>query len=205
MAMLDGRLPEVRIEVVTTTFVAAGQPDGIHDLGRFLENLNNPMASRHIELRSPAIRPLYRAQTNVSLDASLLVRREEIVFANFDGPYFTHGVVRKPDIDVPALLMAPPFQIQGVIGVDGGVDATQALRAMMQGFFMVRNARVFDADGNALGEGDQIIVNGAAVQMASTTRRRIEAIAVTPAPSARADEEDVEAVELPERQESAAA
>ncbi len=205
MAKLDGRLPEVHIEVVTTTFVASGQPEGIHDLGRFLENLNNPMASRHIELRSPAIRPLYRAQTQVSLDAPLLVRRDEVVFANFDGPFFTHGVVRKPAIDVPALLMAPPFQIQGGIGIDAGADATQAIRALMQGFFRVRNARVFDADGNALGEGDQIIVNGFAVQMASVTERRIEAIATAAAAATRAEEDDVEAVELPERQEPAAA
>src|SRR5512141_2929730 len=192
MAKLDGRLPEVRIEVVTTTFVASGQPEGIHDLGRFLENLNNPVASRHIELKSPAIRPLYRAQTHVSLDAPLLVRREEIVFANFDGPFFTHGVVRKPDIDVPALLMAPPFQIQGMVGIDAAADATQAMRAMMHGFFVVRNARVFDADGNALGEGDQIVVNGFAVQMASATERRIEAIAAPPAPASRVEAEDIE-------------
>ena len=204
MAKLDGRLPEVRIEVVTTTFVASGQPEGIHDLGRFLENLNNPVASRHIELKSPAIRPLYRAQTHVSLDAPLLVRREEIVFANFDGPYFTHGVVRKPNADVPALLMAPPFQIHGVIGIDAGADATQAMRALMHGFFMVRNARVFDADGNPLGEGDQIVVNGFAVQMASATKRHIEAIAATPAPAPRAEAEDVEMAELPEREERAA-
>ncbi len=204
MAKLDGRLPEVRIEVVTTTFVASGQPEGIHDLGRFLENLNNPVASRHIELRSPAIRPLYRAQTHVSIDAPLLVRREEIVFANFDGPFFTHGVVRKPDIDVPALLMAPPFQIQGLIGVDAAADATQAMRAMMHGFFMVRNACVFDADGNALGEGDQIVVNGFAVQMASATRCRIEAIAAAPAAPSRAETEDSEPAELPNEEQRAA-
>ena len=205
MAKLDGRLPEVHIEVVTTTFVASGQPDGIHDLGRFLENLNNPMASRHIELRSPAIRPLYRAQTHVSLDAPLLVRREEIVFANFDGPYFTHGVVRKPDTDVPALLMAPPFQIQGTVGIDAGADATQAMRALMHGFFMVRNARVFDADGNALGEGDQIVVNGFAVQMASATQRHIEAIAASQATASRADAEEIDAAAMTEQREERAA
>jgi hypothetical protein len=204
MAKLDGRLPEVRIEVVTTTFVATGQPDGIHDLGRFLENLNNPVASRHIELRAPAVRPLYRAQTHVSLEAPLLVRRDEIVFANFDGPFFTHDVVRKPDVDVPALLMAPPFQIQGTIAIDAGADATQAMRAMMHGFFMVRNARVFDADGNALGEGDQVVVNGFAVQMASATSRRIEAITTAPAASPRDEAEDAEPAQAPQREERAA-
>ena len=205
MAKLDGRLPEVRIEVVTTTFVAAGQPEGIHDLGRFLENLNNPVASRHIELRAPAIRPLYRAQTHVSLDAPLLVRREEIVFANFDGPYFTHGVVRKPDADVPALLMAPPFQIQGIVGIDAGADATQAIRSLMHGFFMVRGAHVFDADGNPLGEGEQIVVNGFAVQMASATQRHIEAIAAAPAAATRAEADDIETAEMPEQREERAA
>ena len=206
MAMLDGRLPEVHIEVVTTTFVASGHPEGIHDLGRFLENLNNPVASRHVELRAPAIRPLYRAQTHVSLDAPLLVRRDEIVFANFDGPFFTHGVVRPPRSDAPALLMAPPFQIQGTIGIDVGADATQAMRSLMHGFFLVRNARVFDADGNPLGEGDQIVVNGFAVQMASATRRHIEAIAPAPVTASRAeDEADVEAVDMPEQREAAAA
>lgn len=206
MAMLDGRLPEVHIEVVTTTFVASGQPEGIHDLGRFLENLNNPVASRHIELRAPAVRPLYRAQTHVSLDAPLLIRRDEIVFANFDGPYFTHGVVRPPSTDAPALLMAPPFQIQGMISIEAGADATQAMRSLMHGFFPVRSACVFDADGNPLGEGDQIVVNGFAVQMASATRRHIEAIAPTPVTASRgADEADVEITELPEQREPAAA
>jgi hypothetical protein len=204
MAKLDGRLPEVRIEIVTTTFVASGRPEGIHDLGRFLENLNNPMASRHLELQSPSIRPLYRAQTHISLDAPLLVRREEIVFANFDGPYFTHGVVREPDTDVPALLLAPPFQIQGILGLDAGAGATQAMRALMQGFFMVRNACVFDADGNALGEGEQIVVNGFAVQMASATPRHIEAIATTAAPATTSEAEDIEITETPERERAAA-
>lgn len=204
MAKLDGRLPEVRIEIVTTTFVASGQPEGIHDLGRFLENLNNPMASRHIELRSPAIRPLYRAQTHVGLDTVLLVRREEIVFANFDGPYFTHGAVRKSDLDMPALLLAPPFQIQGTIGVDAGADATQAMRGLMHGFFVVRNASVFDADGNPLGEGDQIVVNGFAVQMASATPRHIEAIAAAPAPATTFEANEIEMAAMPEREERAA-
>jgi hypothetical protein len=206
MRKLEGRLPEVRIEVVTTTFVASGQPEGVHDLGRFLENLNNPAVSRHIELRDPAIRPLYRAQTHVSLDAPLLVRRDEIVFANFDGPYFTRGAVKPAEIDVPALLMAPPFQIQGVIAVQPGADPTQALRSVVQGFFLVRRAHVYDADGNALGEGDQIIVNGATVQMTSATRRHIEAIAPATLPvQQRLDIDEPEiAGEPAEREERAA-
>ena len=117
MSKLNGRLPEVRIEVVTTTFVASGRPEGVHDLGRFLESLNNPAVSRHIELHDPAIRPLYRAQAAIDLDAPMLVRRDEIVFANFEGPYFTHGVVRPAEVDAPVLLMAPPFQIAGTIGI----------------------------------------------------------------------------------------
>jgi hypothetical protein len=206
MRKLEGRLPEVRIEVVTTTFVASGQPEGVHDLGRFLENLNNPAVSRHIELRDPAIRPLYRAQAHVSLDAPLLVRRDEIVFANFDGPYFTRGAVKPAEIDVPALLMAPPFQIQGVIAVQPGADPTQALRSVVQGFFLVRRAHVYDADGNALGEGDQIIVNGATVQMTSATRRHIEAIAPATLPmQQRLDIDEPEiAGEPAEREERAA-
>ena len=47
---------EVRVEVVTTTFVASGVPDGVHDLGRLLENLNNPTMSRQIELPLPVER-----------------------------------------------------------------------------------------------------------------------------------------------------
>lgn len=177
MRKLEGRLPEVRIEIVTATFVASGQPEGIHDLGRFMENLNNPAIARHIELRNPAIRPLYRAQAHVELDSALLVRRDEIIFANFDGPYFTRGAVKPAEVDVPALLMAPPFQIQGTVALPPGADPTQGLRSLVQGFFAVRSARVFDADGNPLGEGDQIIVNGAAVQMTAATRRHIETIA----------------------------
>jgi hypothetical protein len=207
MRKLEGRLPEVRIEVVTTTFVASGQPEGIHDLGRFLESLNNPSVSRHIELMSPAIRPLYRAQAHVELDAPLLVRREEVVFANFDGPYFTRGTVRPPEVEVPVLLMAPPFQIQGSINLQPGVEPTQALRTVVSGFFVVRNALVFDADGNQLGEGEQIVVNGAAVQMTAATRRRIEAIApvhaAQPAQAAQIEEEP-EPLEIEESETRAA-
>lgn len=201
MRKLEGRLPEVRVEVVTTTFVASGRPEGIHDLGRFLENLNNPALSRHIELHAPAIRPLYRAQASMELDAPMLVRRDEIVFANFEGPYFTRGSVRPAQVDTPALLMAPPFQIQGTLATPPEADATQALRSAVQGFFLMSNARVFDAEGNNLGQGDQIIVNGAAVQMTSATRRHIEAATAKPVQQrmALADEPEPEAAEEPAR------
>jgi len=180
MSKLEGRLPQVRIEVVTAAFVASGRPDGIHDLGRFLESLNNPAVARHIELREPAVRPLYRAQAQVELDAPMLVRRDEIIFANFEGPHFTHGVVRPTMADVPALLMAPPFQISGTMSLTPGTDPTQALRSAVHGFFIVRKARVFDTEGTQIGEGEQIIVNGAAVQMTAATRRHIDSIARTP-------------------------
>ena len=166
MKKIDNHLHDVRIEVVTTTFVASGEPAGIHDLDRFIEALNNPQVSHQIELTSPAVRPLYRASDQLHLDASLLIRRDEIVFANFEGP----SMVADPhttQIDAPVLLLAPPFQIQGLVSLAPGSDATQALRSMVGGFFAVRKASVFDADGNALGEGEQIIVNGAAVQMLS--------------------------------------
>jgi len=193
MKRLEGRLPEARIEIVTTTFVASGRPEGVHDLGRLIENLNNPAISRHIELRSPAVRPLYRAQAHVELDAPLLVRREEIVFANFEGPYFSRGTVLPPRTDVPLLLMAPPFQISGVVGLAPAAEPTQAVRGLIGGFFIVRFARVFDADGNALGEGDQIVVNGAAVQMTCATRRHIEAAAPAAQPRAIEPEPEMEA------------
>lgn len=173
MKKIDNHLHDVRIEVVTTTFVASGEPEGIHDLDRFIEALNNPQVSHQIELISPAVRPLYRAADQLHLDASLLIRRDEIVFANFEGP----SLAADPDttqIDAPVLLLAPPFQIQGLVSLAPGCDPTQALRAMVGGFFAVRKASVFDADGNALGEGEQIIVNGAAVQMTAATRQRIE-------------------------------
>jgi len=201
MKKLEGRLPEVRIEVVTTTFVASGRPDGIHDLGRLLENLNNPAVSRHIELAAPAVRPLYRAQAHVELDAPLLIRRQEIVFANFDGPYFARGVVMPPQVDVSVLLMAPPFQIQGMVALSPTAAPTEALRSVVGGFFNVRFARVFDAEGNQLGEGDQIIVNGAAVQMTCATRCHIEAIA--PAAQPRPVEAEPVPAQEPESDESA--
>ncbi|MDP9237885.1 MAG: hypothetical protein M3P30_10920 [Chloroflexota bacterium] len=195
MRQLGGRLPDVRIEVVTTTFVASGRPEGVHDLGRFLEGLNNPAMSRYIELHDAAIRPLYRAQAAIDLDAPMLVRRDEIVFANFEGPYFMHGAVRPAQIDAPALLMAPPFQIAGTIAIAPGADATAALRSAVHGFLVVQKARVFDAEGNDLGQGDQIIVNGAAVQMTSSTRRHI---AVAPAKATlQAIERDAAMAESP--------
>jgi hypothetical protein len=163
---------EVRAEIVTTTFVASGTPDGIHDLGRFLENLNNGSVAHHIELASPAIRPLYRAAAALHLEAPLLIRREDIVFATFDGPHFTRGTARTATRDVPVLLMAPPFQIQGVYTVQQDADVTQALR-FTKGFFIVKDTRVFDADGAPLGEGERIIVNGAAIHMMSASRQHI--------------------------------
>jgi sRNA-binding protein len=75
---------------------------------------------------------------------------------------------------------------------------------MVGGFFAVRKASVFDADGNALGEGEQIIVNGAAVQMTAATRQHIEVPAaprqteIAPAPAA------AESAESPARKQRAA-
>jgi hypothetical protein len=181
------RLPavtDVRIEAVTTTFVAAGTPDGIHDLGRFMENLNNPSIGSHIELSEPALRPLYRAGGQLWLDAPLLVKREDIIFANFEGPHLTRGAIKPPTTDVRCLLMAPPFQISGTVQLTPGADATQALRALCNGFFVVRHATVFDADGSELGEGELIVVNGAAVQMTSATAAHI-AESAQPAPQLR--------------------
>lgn len=172
---------DVRAEIVTTTFVAAGTPDGVHDLGRMLENLNNPAIARQVQLNAPVVRPLYRATASLELEAPLLVRREDIIFITFEGPYFTRGLWRAPSTDVPALLMAPPFQFQGTVAVAEDAEATQGLRNVSQRFFVVKDARVFDADGALLGEGDQIIVNGLAVQMMSATRRHIASISAVPA------------------------
>jgi hypothetical protein len=173
MKKTESRLQDVRVEVVTTTFVASGQPEGIHDLDRFVEVLNNPQISQQITLIDPAVRPLYRASDQLHLGAPLLVRREEIVFANFEGPSFAEDAAAS-QVEAPVLLLAPPFQIQGVVSLARGSDPTQALRAIVGGFFAVRRASVFDADGNALGEGEQIIVNGAAVQMTAATGQHIE-------------------------------
>ena len=203
MKKIENRLHDVRIELVTTTFVASGEPEGIHDLDRFIEALNNPQVSHQIELINPAVRPLYRASDQLHLDASLLIRRDEIVFANFEGPTITNDA-RATQIDAPVLLLAPPFQIQGLVSLAPGSDPTQALRAIVGGFFVVRKASVFDADGNALGEGEQIIVNGAAVQMTAATRRHIE----TPAPARLTDIAPAPAetapVEAPARKQRAA-
>ncbi len=204
MPKLGGRLPSVRVEVVTSTFVASGVPEGIHDLGRFLENMNNTGMSRQIELREAAIRPLYRAQAQVQLDAPLIVRRDEIIFSNFEGPHFTRGSVRPSHADVPVLLMAPPFQIQGVVGLAPEAQPAAAMRAITQGFFVVRNALVFDADGNALGEGEQIIVNGAAVQMSSATDRRIMPASSFTGRGARAADERDDEDQTPARETRAA-
>jgi hypothetical protein len=169
-----------RAEIVTTTFVASGRPEGIHDLGRMLELLNNRSIGAQIELRAPAIRPLYRATPSLELEAPLLVRREDIIFVTFEGPHYTRGMARADTTEVPVLLMAPPFQIQGALAVHRGAEFTQALRFASERFFVVRNTKVYDADGSPLGEGDRIIINGGAVQMMSATRRHIT-VASTPA------------------------
>jgi hypothetical protein len=192
MTRTNNMLSEVRVEVVTTTFVASGRPEGIHDLGRLLEMLNNPVIARQIELTSPSVRPLYRAAAQLQLEAALLVRRDDIVFANFDGPYFARGAVKAATKAVPLLLMAPPFQISGAVEVAPSADGTQALRSATQGFFVVHEASVFDADGHSLGEGSQIIVNGAAVQMTCATRQHIEPAMATPAPRDVIDDDGAE-------------
>ena len=203
MKKIEDRMTDVRIEVVTTTFVASGQPVGIHNLDRFIEALNNPQISHQIELIDPAVRPLYRASDQLHLGASLLIRREEIVFANFEGP--ASGAATSTEIDAPVLLLAPPFQIQGLVSLAPGTDPTQALRAIVGGFFAVRTASVYDADGNALGEGEQIIVNGAAVQMASATRQHIDVPIAPRISNVVAIDADAEiATEEPQREHRAA-
>lgn len=172
MKKIEDRPGDVRVEVVTTTFVASGEPVGIHTLDLFIDALNREQGSHQIELAEPAVRPLYRASDQLHLGAPLLIRRDEIVFANFEAPAATAAT--SIEIDAPVLLLAPPFQIQGLVSLAPGIDPTQALRAIVGGFFAVRKASVYDADGNALGEGEQIIVNGAAVQMASATRQHID-------------------------------
>jgi hypothetical protein len=194
----------VRVELVTATFVACGVPEGIRDLGRFLENLNNPAIARHIELHQTHVRPLYRAASPLVLDVPLLVRRDEIVFATFEGPHIEHEVVRTATDDSPCLLLAPPFQIQGVVSFAPGVVASQALRPMLATFFTVRQARVYDAEGDMLGQGEQIVVNGAAVQMVSPTSRHIETYAERAGiarRAARAQAVEVEDIEITPREQ----
>ena len=176
MNTLHRPLREVRMEIVTSTFVAAGSPAGMPDLGRVIESLNNPAIARHVELHDATVRPLYRSGLPLQLDAPILVRRDEIIFANFEGPHFTQGAIRPPEVEVGALLLAPPFQIQGEVTMSPDADATPALRESLRTFFIVRRAQVFDAEGNVLGEGEQIIVNGGAVVMTSVTRRHIPAM-----------------------------
>lgn len=179
MRALPREATEVRIEVVTTAFVAAGAPAGIHDLGRLLEHLNNAALGEHIELEGATLRPLYRAARPIELDAPLVVRREQMIFANFEGPYFTRGVVTPERVDAPVLLLAPPFQVRGTVAFEPGIDRTQALRTHLHRFFVVRDAKVYDAEGAELGEGEQIVINGAAVQMISATALHIPAIAAS--------------------------
>ena len=170
---ISGDSPEVRVEVVTAALVAAGCPDGVHDLERLLENLNTPTASRHLELREPSLRPLYRGEPPLALDVPLLIRRDQIIFACFEGPAGPLGATGAPQVAVPVLLLAPPFQIQGDVFFTPEADASRALRSLVHGFFTVRHARVYDVDGVQVGDGDYVVVNGAAVEMASATAERI--------------------------------
>lgn len=185
MRHLMSTMSRVHIEAVTTAFVASGEPEGIHDLGRLLESLNNPAIANQLELHDPTVRPLYNASSQLQLGAPLLIRRDDIIFCTFEGPYFTRGTVKPATVDTPVLLMLPPFQISGVLGTGAGADATQAMRQATRGFFIVREASVYDTDGNGLGEGQQIIVNGDMVQLASATEQRIGAATTAPAPARR--------------------
>jgi hypothetical protein len=182
MRTIDSQHARMRMEIVTTTFVASGAPDGIRDAGRLLETLNNQALSHQLLLRRASLRPLYRAAGQLDLDADLLVRRDDIIFANFEGPYDA-AAMRASMSDTPVLVMAPPFQIQGIVGLPAQADVPAALRSLSSIFFIVRAARVYDADGVLLGEGDQIVVNGGAMQMISATSRHIAAGATPATPA----------------------
>ncbi|MBF6600188.1 MAG: hypothetical protein IVW36_06735 [Dehalococcoidia bacterium] len=174
---------DARMETVTSTFVAAGRPNGIHDLGRLLEQLNNPVLGDQIELHEATLRPLYRGGRPLDVDAPVVVRRDQLIFCNFEGPYFTRGIVQPVRTSAPVLLLAPPFQIRGTMSFALEADRTAALRTELHRFFVVRDALVFDAEGNELGEGDQIVVNGGAVQMISATALHIPALPARVAPA----------------------
>ena len=203
-----GSTDHPRIEVVTSTFVAAGVPAGIRDLGRLLENLNNPAISRLIELRAASLRPLYRAASPLMLETSVLVRRDDIIFATFEGPHVDEGGPRAILGQAPCLLMAPPFQIQGRVSLGAATETNEALRTLVAGFMAVSDARVYDADGYLLGEGERIVVNGARVQMSALTRRHIEAQperATAEARTADAVDESVETMAAPAMAQTRAA
>ena len=185
MRKLDSRLGETRVELVTATFVASGRPEGVHDFGRLLENLNNPTLFGCVELHQATVRPLYSGGDPLVLDVPLLVRRDDVIFAAFEGPYFPRGLVRPPQVEVPVLLLTPPFQVRGAVAMQPGVDCTQALRNIVRGFFAVRDAQVLDSDGAPLGEGEQIAVNGALVQMYGATGRHIGVAAESATPERR--------------------
>ena len=172
----ENRLPEARMEIVTATFVAAGMPAGLTDLGRVLERLNHAGIASQIELHVATVRPLYRSGLPLELQAPMLVRRDDVIFVNFEGPDAARGAIRPAQSDVPVLLLAPPFQIQGDVPLPPDADPTEFLSQAMHRFFVVGHAKVFDAEGTQLGEGEQIVVNGAAVVMTSMTRDHIPAI-----------------------------
>lgn len=185
--MRNAERDTVRIEVVTRTFVAIGRPDGASHLGWLLETLNNPAASRHIDLHDASLRSVHRTEPAMRLQAPLVVRRDDIVFASFEGPDYAPGVVRPPVVERPVLLLAPPFQILGSVFFTPEADTSRALRSLVHGFFLVRHARVFSIEGDALGDGDQVVVNGAQVQMTTIARQHIApARATKPATRRRA-------------------
>lgn len=192
MRALPRSAVDVRMEAVTNAFVAAGVPDGIHDLGRLLEQLNAGQLGNSLELQDATLRPLYRAARPLQLNAPIVVRREQIIFCNFEGPHFMRGAAHVTQNEVPVLLLAPPFQIRGAVNCAPDADRTQSLRTRLQQFFVVTNARVYDAEGNELGEGEQIIVNGAAVQMISATSLHIPSVQIRTAPIIVAQQDDEE-------------
>jgi hypothetical protein len=175
----NGASPTPRVEVVTSTFVASGVPAGAQDLDRFLEILNNPSVGKQITLEQATVRPLYRAASPLALEAPILVRRSDIVFANFEGPACDEDRLDPRSTTAPCLFLAPPFQVQGTASFSAGADPAPALQSALAGFLLVRDASVYDADGYMLGQGERIIVNGMAVQMATPSGRHIEAFAET--------------------------
>jgi hypothetical protein len=178
-ASSNGTSPTPRVEVVTSTFVASGVPAGARDLDRFLETLNNPAVGKQIMLEQATVRPLYRAASPLALEAPILVRRSDIIFANFEGPAGEGDRLDPRSTTAPCLFMAPPFQVHGTASFAAGADPAQALQSALAGFMLVRDASVYDADGYMLGQGERIIVNGMAVQMATPSKRHIEAFAET--------------------------
>ena len=130
MKKIENQMQDVRVEVVTTTFVASGRPEGhpgprsLHrsaqqSAGVAPDHADRSGGAAAVSRVGPAA-PRCGAADPPRRDRLRELRRAELRRSGSSS-----------QVDAPVLLLAPPFQIQGLVSLPAGTDPTQALRGVV--------------------------------------------------------------------------